>query len=116
MLFSYWTEPAKLTQWWPEDATLEAVRGGEYRYSFPKVDRTLTGTFTEVVRGKRLAFSWTWEHENYEQQVVVDLERRDEDTLLTVTHGPYSAKGDEAEGLEGWTHFLGRLKRSLEPA
>lgn len=114
-LFSYWTEPDRLRLWWPEDAATEPVPGGRYRYAFPEPGHTLAGTFAEVVPGQRLAFSWGWEHEagSPERQVVVDFEPRDEDTLLTVTHGPYGeneAEAERQEHLEGWQHFLGRLE------
>lgn len=114
-LFGYWTEPAKLQLWWPEEATTEPAPGGRYRYAFPGPGHTLTGTFSEVIPGERLAFSWRWEHEPGvpERHVVVDFEPRDENTLLTVTHGFYGAgEAEEREGqLEGWQHFLGRLER-----
>jgi uncharacterized protein YndB with AHSA1/START domain len=114
VVFSYWTDAPKLTQWWPQEATLEAVPGGHYTFAFPKVGHTLGGTFSEVVPGKRLAFSWNWHHEpDTGQHVVVDFEKRDEDTLLTLTHGP--ANPEEQQGhLEGWEHFLGRLKDLLK--
>jgi len=115
-LFEYWTEPAKLQLWWPEEAVTEPVPGGRYRYAFPALGHTLTGTFSEVIPGQRLAFSWRWEHEptTPERHVVVDFERRDEDTLLTITQGPYGGgKAEERERqghLEGWQHPLGRLE------
>ncbi len=116
-LFGYWTEPYKLKVWWPSEVEVEPVSGGHYRYSFSQVGHTLTGTFSEVKPGQRLAFSWHWEHEPGVQQVVVDFEPRDKDTLLTVTHGPFGA--DEAgkslrqDQLEGWTHFIEKLKAAV---
>ena len=117
-LFSYWVEPAKLTQWWPNEVTTDPVPGGRYRYGFVKSGYTLTGTFTEVEPGKRLAFSWRYEHgAGKEQQVVADFERRDADTLLTVTQGPYGSgpagERERQERLDGWTYFLGRLKTAV---
>ena len=117
-LYSYWTEPAKLTQWWPNEATLDAVPEGAYRYVFS--GGTLAGSFSEAEEGRRLAFSWRWEHEpgTPEQQVVVDFERRDDDTLLTVTQGPYG-RGAEAEErgrqLESWQYLLKRLNTVCQP-
>lgn len=113
-VYSYWTEPGKLTQWWPQEARLEARPGGTYTFGFPEAGHTLEGLFSEAVPGERLAFSWRWQHEPLaERQVVVDLERRDEDTLLTVTH---SASDDEEREayLGGWERFLGRLKGLLK--
>lgn len=112
-LFGYWTEPGKLQLWWPQEATLDPVPGGSYR--FAQDDRALSGTFTEVSPGERLAFSWRTAPDGPERQVVVDFEPRNRDTLLTVTHGVYGtgeaeARAQEVE-LERWQHFLGRLER-----
>lgn len=92
-VYAYWTEGDKLAQWWPEP------RGFSPRDS---------------EAGRRLAFDFTDASPFGEGQGVVDFERRDEDTLLTVTHGPIA---DASEGglLDSWTHLLGRLKRALEP-
>ena len=113
-LFSYWIEPDKLKTWWPNETTVDPVPGGSYRYEFA-TGQTLTGSFTEVDPGKRLAFGWRWEHEaGREQHVVADFESRDADTLLTLTQGPYGSgeagKRERQEQLESWTYFLGRLK------
>lgn len=117
-LYSYWTEPAKLKTWWPNEVTIDAVTGGHYSYTFTQPGQTLSGVFSEVLPGKRLAFSWEWAHEpGSARQVVVDFEKRDADTLLTVTHGTYG--GGEAEAHEreahlgGWQHFLGRLENLI---
>lgn len=119
-LYSYWTDPAKLKMWWPDEVTIDAVPGGHYSYTFTQPGQTLTGVFSEVLPGRRLAFSWEWAHEpGSARQVVVDFEKRDADTLLTVTHGTYGGSEAEArereEHLEGWQHSLGRLKRVIRP-
>ena len=73
-LFSYWIEPEKLKTWWPNEVTVDPVPRGRYRYEFA-AGHTLTGTFSDVEPGKRLAFSWRWEHETgREQRVVVDFD------------------------------------------
>ncbi len=115
-LFSYWIEPEKLKTWWPNEVTVDPVPGGRYCYEFA-AGHILTGTFSDVEPGRRLAFSWRWEHEtDREQRVVVDFERRDADTLLTVTQGPYTVgkAGRERQAqLDDWTHLLGRLKTAV---
>ena len=91
-VYAYWTEGSKLEQWWPEP------RGFTPGDSEP---------------GRRLAFDLTAPSPFGEGQGVVDFERRDEDTLLTVTHGPI-AEGTEEKLLESWTRLLDRLKGALE--
>jgi uncharacterized protein YndB with AHSA1/START domain len=113
-LFSYWTEPGKVQLWWAQEATLEPVPGGSYTYRLAP-DNTLSGTFSEVVPGKRLAFSWLEVPGAPERIVVVDFEARNRDTLLTVTQGSYGggeAEERERQGhLESWQRVLGRLER-----
>lgn len=118
-LFSYWTEPAKLRAWWPQEVAIEPAVGGHYTYGFPQAGHILSGTFSEVIPGKRLAFSWHWQHEPDapERQVVVDFESRGDDALLTVTQGPYGEMGadvlERQQQLEGWQYFLARLKQHI---
>ena len=114
-LFSYWTEPDKLKRWWPNETEINPVPGGHYRYEFAKSrTRPDRAPFLKCNPVNALAFSWRWAHEAGEQNVVVDFERRDKDTLLTVTQSSYGA-GEAAERerqqqLDGWSYFLGRLK------
>lgn len=118
-LYSYWTEPAKLKIWWPDEVAIDPTVGGYYSFDFSQAEKTLSGTFSEVVPGKRLAFSWRWQDEPGlpERQVVVDFEPRRDDTLLTVTHGTYGggrAEAVERRGhLESWQHVLGRLEKRV---
>ncbi len=115
-LYRFWTEPAKLELWWPPVAAIDPTVGGRYEFSFPELGETLSGTFSEVVPGERLAFSWNWQDEpdTPEGHVTVDFEARDRNTLLTVTHSGYGGNGDGVQKqLEGWQHFLGRLERHI---
>ncbi len=114
-LYRYWTEPAKLELWWPPVAAVDPTVGGRYEFSFPESGKTLSGTFSEVVPGKRLAFSWNQQDEpgTLERHVTVDFEVRDRNTLLTVTHSGAAADAERQGHLEGWQHFLGRLERHI---
>ncbi len=112
-LFSYWTEPAKLKAWWPDEATIDPVSGGQYRYVL-RGGHVLSGTFSEVDPGKRLAFSFQEGESGAEKQVVVDFEPRDADTLLTVTQGFYgedeAGKGAFQSQLDDWANLFRKLK------
>lgn len=112
-LYGYLTEPAKLTRWWPLEASVDARPGGGYRYTLPG-GGALSGTFTEAEPGRRLAFSA--EGVGPEQQVVVDLESRDADTLLTVTQGPFGSSAEREAQLGEWTRLLKKLKTAIQNA
>ena len=110
-LYSYLTDPAKLTQWWPSEAQVDAIPGGSFRYTVTDEVATgeVSGTFAEAEPGKRLAFSLRAQG-GAESQVVIDLEPRDADTLLTVTHGPFGDKAERQRQLDEWTRLLKKLK------
>lgn len=97
-VLTYWTEARKLERWWPE--------GKEFSPS-------------DSAPGRQLAFNPAAGNISSlpEGQVVVDFERRDEDTLLTVTHGPLALPDDRnvKEPLEAWTRLILRLKDVLNP-
>ncbi len=104
------TDPSILTRWWPQEAT---VSDSAYVFSWPSMNLTLSGRFTDVEPGRLVAFTWNWEHEpdTPERTVTVVAESRDTGTHVTVTHGDYDVgDSDERQGhLEGWQHFLSRL-------
>src|SRR5262249_1383479 len=62
-VFTYWTEPALLTLWWPHEAEVEQRIGGAYHLRWPSMSWHLFGEYMDFVPGKTLAFTWRWEHE-----------------------------------------------------
>ncbi len=116
-LYAYLTDPAKLTQWWPSEAQVDAAPGGSFRYTVADgvASGEVSGTFAEAEPGKRLAFSLR-EQGGVESRVVIDLEPRDADTLLTITHGPFEDKAERQRQLGEWTRLLKRLKGAAREA
>jgi uncharacterized protein YndB with AHSA1/START domain len=116
-LFDYWVTPSLLTQWWPEEAQVNACPGGEYCFSWPSMNWTLQGTFKEIAPGERLSFTWKWNHDPQDEEhlvVTVDFAGADTaGTLLTIHHGPYGDSEEDQEArqghLEGWIHFCMKL-------
>ena len=77
----------------------------------------LRGHYTAWEPGKRLAFTWAWDHEPATTPTTVDITFAPNPvggTRLTLRYGPYAptpAGATERQGhLEGWTHFLTRLQ------
>ena len=117
-LFAYWTAPVLLTQWWPEQADTDPRPGGSYHLAWPKMGWHLRGEYTAVEPGRRLAFTWRWDHEPDKPTRTVEVlldPIGDLGTQLTVTHTTYTpADREERDGhLEGWTYFLTRLRDAL---
>ncbi len=99
-LFAYWVTPQLLTQWWPPEAEIEACLNGSYHYYWPQMQWHLRGHFTEFEPGRKLAFTWCWDHYPHTTHVVVDFASLAENgTHLTVMHGPYSDSGEDQEAM-----------------
>jgi len=127
-VFDYWTQPALLRQWWPQEAEVESRVGGAYQLGWPQMDWHLRGRYTAFEPGKRLGFTWRWDHDEPdepEREVLIVLEPLPPDrpdgpdgTRLLLTHGPYSDTPADQElriehHLAGWQHFLPRLQQVL---
>lgn len=122
LLFAYWVRSDLLRQWWPREAEVEPVVGGEYSFTWPEQGRRLHGRYTAFDPGKSLAFTWSWDNQPpAEPPLTVSLTFTplQDGTQLTLTQGPYNeTPGSQRERtghLEGWTYFLHKLE-SLAPA
>jgi uncharacterized protein YndB with AHSA1/START domain len=117
-LFGYWTNPELLRKWWPPVAELAAQNDGVYHFSWPKQDWHLRGRYTIFDKGKKLGFTWKWDHERIDEtRVTVIFEELEKTgTKLTLHHEGYSkdagGKKIRDEHVEGWTFFLGRLQET----
>lgn len=110
--FAFFTEPARLTRWWPSEAETDVRVGGSYRFAWPGPNWVLTGEYTQVVPGELLEFGWSWDHDDIDTTVRIEFGPADVGTELRIVHGCSSR--DEREGyVEGWLHFLGQLEAVL---
>src|ERR1700678_622474 len=70
MVFRAWTEPEQMLQWFgPEDTECKGVNadvraGGAFRIQLisPRGDHVAIGKYKEIIRNKRLQFTWSWEN------------------------------------------------------
>lgn len=124
-VFDYWTKPELLCMWWPQEAEIDARVGGVYHLAWPRMNWHLRGQYTRFEPGKRLAFTWKWDHDEEGKavrEVTIVLEPLpDRGTKLTLTHGPYTDSMEDQEvriehHLAGWQHFLPRLQSLVETA
>ena len=79
----------------------------------------MRGRFTDFEPGKKLAFTWLWDHYPHTTNVVVDFAPFAENgTKLTVSHGDYSDSNEDQEArqghIEGWLYFVGKLQSCIE--
>lgn len=121
VLFEQWTRPEHLERWWPERAELDAREGGLYHLAWPSQDRHLRGVLTRYRPPTHLDFTWRWDHEGDDlPERTVQLQftpTPDGGTRLHLVHAPYGdGEGEQSarrSHLEGWAHFIDRLRHHL---
>lgn len=114
--FDRWTVPERLQAWWPPVAEIEPHVGGSYHFLWPSQDWHLRGTFTAYQPGKRLIYTWRWDHDPVDEVTEVEIvfEPHSGGSVLTLTHGLYAdteaGRKHRQEHHDGWMYFLGRLE------
>lgn len=112
-VYEWFVEPTMLAAWWPSEAETDPVVGGSYRMYWSGPDVTLRGHYVAVEPGERLAFTWSWDHEDLPpRDVVIGFEASARGTTVTIDHDA-ATEGEGADYVDGWVHFLGRLDSRL---
>lgn len=128
-VFSAWTEPALLEQWWAgvggwteARAEIDLRVGGHYLFTMRDERGSLDGiggVYTEVSRPERLGFTWTWEDEPSVMRgsagslVEVALHEAPGGTRLDLMHSGLATKlARELHG-GGWNALLTSLFHRL---
>jgi uncharacterized protein YndB with AHSA1/START domain len=118
-----WTDPARMT-WFGSDpggrvisAEADARIGGRFRVKFRNSDETeyiCQGTYREVERNARLAFTWEWENEpGTISFVTVSLAPTgDRTTRMRFSHADLW-KGSAHDYEQGWTSTFLKLANSM---
>jgi uncharacterized protein YndB with AHSA1/START domain len=123
-VFDAFTDPAELARWWwPERfATtyeVDARPGGAFHIvstGLPEGQNMgIRGAYLEVDAPRRLAMTWTWDGNDDETRVVIELRPLDERrTEVAVTHSANaSVEARDNHGL-GWHDCLARLVELAE--
>ncbi len=114
-VFEHLTRPALLQRWWPPEAEVDGRVGGAYHFRWPAQNWDLRGEFTAFEPGRRLAYTWAWDHEPQLPTRLVEfaLAPHHGGTRVDLSHGTYGdsdiEQADRTSHLEGWQYFLGRL-------
>jgi uncharacterized protein YndB with AHSA1/START domain len=124
-VFSAWTDPAILKQWWaagpgftPTVAEVDLRVGGRYRLGMrapdAQVDYVVAGTYRVVQRPARLVYTWAWEGTAGPETVVtVEFHDRGPQTEVVLRHEQFAGANDRDQHAAGWGGCLEGLARVL---
>lgn len=102
---------------------LDARVGGAWRTEMKARDGSLFivgGTYRQVQRPTRLAYTWKWEGEHnplsgMETLIEVDFTEKDDGTELRMTHSGFPAAAARDSHAHGWGSCFNRLNDLLDP-
>ena len=115
-VFEWFVDPVLLTRWWPSEADLDVRPGGPFRMYWEEPDVTLRGEYRVVDPGRRLDFTWSWDHEDLPPRLVsIAFEDSDVGTAVRVEHD-HETESEGSDHRDGWEFFLGRLADRLATA
>jgi uncharacterized protein YndB with AHSA1/START domain len=126
VVFEVITSPKHLTEWWPDEATLEATPGfvGEFVFGDRNAPGAHVPKITVVDAEPPRLFSFRWVQPEDEPAtptnsllVTFELTPSGSGTVVRMTESGFREKGWEAAVLEetykdhsnGWDHFVPRL-------
>jgi uncharacterized protein YndB with AHSA1/START domain len=114
VVFAYLTDPEKIVSWMGAQSGSEPRPGGVYLLQgVSRRQRTVRGSFREVVPVHRLAYSFGWDDSEAvppaSSLVEIDLEDENGGTRLRMTHSGLPDADQCANHATGWAHYLARL-------
>jgi uncharacterized protein YndB with AHSA1/START domain len=119
ILWTFWTEPARLAEWWGTEAEVVTAPGGLFRVVMES-GPVMRGTFTELDPPHRLVFGFGWEQNAPgtplapgSTRVEVTMTPDNGETVLVLRHSemPTTHAPDHEQG---WRYFVG--ERLVEAA
>jgi uncharacterized protein YndB with AHSA1/START domain len=112
VVFSYFTDPARMTAWMGVAALLDPRPGGMFRIDANGRD-VVVGEYVEIDPPRRVVFTWGFEGaapavEPGSSRVEVTLEHDGDGTRVVLIHHGLP-DGLRAAHAEGWEHYVARL-------
>jgi uncharacterized protein YndB with AHSA1/START domain len=126
-VFDAWTSEEVIRRWWQaehgwetSEAEVDLRVGGVVRVVMHDPDKDLDhgggGTYTQIDRPSRLAFTWTWDEDKRRTLIEIDFEEADGATRVVFTHSGLRDQESVRSHEHGWSNILDRLGRDLEEA
>jgi uncharacterized protein YndB with AHSA1/START domain len=74
---------------------------------------TMLGEYREVEPGRRLQYTWQWQHSDTETLVTVCFYPAGESCRLTLTHEGFATAGDREAHDLAWEAYLKQIEREV---
>lgn len=119
LLFDYFVRPGLVMRWWAPKVEIHARQGGTFHFAWEEMDLHLRGQYTFVERGRKLAFTWKWDHEKRApRSVSITFEPCANGVMVTVVHKPYSLyeQQERKHHAEAWQYYLEALQKLTQSA
>ena len=113
VVFGHLTRIDLLTTWWPTGGTTDPREGGEYVLHWHGPGVTLRGRYVVVDPPARLQFTWSWDHDDDDSVVSIELMSSTADATSMRIRQTASSTEERDGYVEGWTYFIGRLAEQL---
>jgi uncharacterized protein YndB with AHSA1/START domain len=126
-VFDAWTSEEVLRRWFragydweTTEARVDLRVGGAVRVVMrdphEEVEHGGGGTYTEIERPTRLAFTWTWDGDDRRQLIEIDFEESDGLTTVRFAHSGLRDEEELHSHEDGWGKVFDNLERALEAA
>lgn len=122
-LFDAWLDPAMLARFMTPMADMEVPEtktdarvGGRFLVVMRANDQDLPheGTYKEIDRPNRLAFTWESPMSPIEDSTVtVDFTEAEDGTKVTLNHVRFPSEESRDNHMGGWTHILASLEAAI---
>jgi uncharacterized protein YndB with AHSA1/START domain len=123
-VFNAWTSEEVMRRWWQAERDWETAAaevdlriGGAVRVVMRDPDKGVDygggGTYTEIERPTRLAFTWIWDGDTRRTLIEIDFEESDGATTVRFTHSGLWDEEAVRSHERGWGRILDNLKREL---
>jgi uncharacterized protein YndB with AHSA1/START domain len=124
-VFDAWTSEEVLLRWWHTEVGWETAAaevdlrvGGAVRVVMrdPSKDEEYGGggSYTEIERPTRLAFTWIWDGDTRRMLIELDFEETDGSTTVRFTHSGLWDEEAVRSHEDGWGKVFDNLERTLE--
>ena len=126
-VFDAWTNEEVIRRWWQaehgwetSEAEVDLRVGGAVRVVMHDPSKGADygggGTYTEIDRPTRLAFTWTWDEESRETLIELDFEESGGVTTVSFTHSGLLDEETVRSHERGWHNVFDSLERELKEA